>query len=72
MKVAKNKNKELAEYIQKKVNDNDGYCPCRLERTPENKCMCAEFRKQIQDGIVGECHCGLYVIEETADEVSSS
>lgn len=39
------------------VKDNEGYCPCRLEKTPENKCICAEFRA----APVGEtCHCGLY------------
>ena len=38
-----------------------GYCPCRLERTEENKCICQEFRAQIADpNFTGYCHCLLY------------
>ena len=38
-----------------------GYCPCRLERTEENKCMCREFREQVADpNFTGYCHCMLY------------
>ena len=38
-----------------------GYCPCRLERTEENKCICKEFREQIKDpDFEGYCHCMLY------------
>ena len=40
-------------------------CPCRLERTPENKCMCKEFRAQIADeNFEGYCHCMLYYKEK--------
>lgn len=38
---------------------NGGYCPCRLTKKPETKCMCKEFRKQDS----GLCHCGLYYKE---------
>ena len=62
MKVIKNPDKEIADEVTKKLKANDGYCPCRLKRTPETKCMCAEFRGQIADpDWFGECHCGLYV-----------
>lgn len=38
-----------------------GYCPCRLPRTPENMCPCAEFRAQLADASYhGLCHCRLY------------
>ena len=38
-----------------------GYCPCRLERSEENKCICKEFREQIADpDFKGYCHCMLY------------
>lgn len=47
------KKKEILDAL--KANDN--YCPCRLERIPENKCMCKQFREQ-EEGI---CHCGLYI-----------
>jgi len=38
------------------VSANGGYCPCRLDKTPDTKCMCKEFREQES----GVCHCGLY------------
>ena len=41
------------------VKANDGYCPCRLTKAPETKCMCKEFRDQES----GLCHCGLYYKE---------
>lgn len=53
---------ELVSEIRRQLKENGGYCPCRLEHTPENKCMCKEFREQIKDpNFSGECHCGLYV-----------
>lgn len=42
--------------IRKMIEENDGYCPCRLEKTPDTKCMCKEFKEQKE----GSCHCGLY------------
>ena len=40
-------------------------CPCRLLRTPEYKCMCEEFRRQIADpDFEGYCHCMLYYKEK--------
>ena len=53
------KNKELEQQIRKALKDNDGYCPCRVQKTTDNKCMCKEFREQES----GECHCGLYYKE---------
>lgn len=50
------KDKELEQQIRKALKDNDGYCPCRLQKIADNKCMCKEFREQES----GECHCGLY------------
>ena len=56
-----NPNKELVARIKVGLKKKDGYCPCRLERTPENKCMCKEFREQIKDpNFTGYCHCMLY------------
>ena len=49
--------------IRKKLKENDGYCPCRINKNEDTKCMCKEFREQES----GECHCGLYqkiIIEE--------
>lgn len=50
---------EQRQTIQQALKDNDGYCPCKLQKTPDTKCMCKEFREQES----GECHCGLYVKE---------
>lgn len=49
--------KEVVELIRQKLKENDGFCPCRLEKTVDTKCMCKEFREQEE----GTCHCGLYV-----------
>lgn len=51
--------KELEDTIRKALKDNDGYCPCRVQKTEDTKCMCKEFREQTN----GECHCGLYYKE---------
>ena len=47
---------ELVAEIKEQLKNNDGYCPCRLQKTPDTKCMCKEFREQE----IGICHCGLY------------
>lgn len=60
MKIRLNNDKELVETIRKKLKENDGYCPCRITKTPESKCMCKEFLNQAE----GECHCGLYIKEK--------
>lgn len=54
-----NKDEELVSEIRRALNENDGYCPCRIEKTADTKCMCKEFREQEY----GECHCGLYIKE---------
>ena len=46
-----------SEEIMEAVKANDGYCPCRREKTPDTKCMCKEFRESEESGV---CHCGLY------------
>ena len=53
------KDKERAEKIRPKIKENDGYCPCKLEKTEDTKCICKEFLEQG----VGECNCGLYIKE---------
>lgn len=62
-KIVLNDDKDLVEEIRKRLKENEGYCPCRISKTPDTKCMCKEFR----DAKDGECHCGLYrkiIIEE--------
>lgn len=57
MKIVVSDNNELVEEIRKQLKENDGYCPCRIDKTPDTKCMCKEFLEMKE----GECHCGLYV-----------
>jgi len=57
MAIRLSENKELVQEIREKLKKNGGYCPCRIERIEDTKCMCKEFREQES----GECHCGLFV-----------
>ncbi len=59
MRIYKNPNTEIADAVMKALKDNDHYCPCKLDKVPENKCICKEFREQE----CGLCHCGLYIKE---------
>ena len=63
MAIRLNENKEVVASIREGLKRTGGYCPCRLERTEENKCMCEEFRNQIKEEKTGYCHCGLYLAE---------
>ena len=61
MKITENENKEIVQMVREGLKKTGGYCPCRMQRTPENKCMCEEFRRQIADpDFEGYCHCMLY------------
>ena len=61
MAVRLNDDTEMVKMIQEGLKQTGGYCPCRLERTEENKCICKEFREQIKDPqFTGFCHCMLY------------
>ena len=65
MKVRLNENAELVASVKEGLERTGGYCPCRLEHTEENKCMCREFREQIKDeNFEGYCHCLLYYKEK--------
>lgn len=63
MTIKQNPDKEYAKQVRTKLKDNDGYCPCRLDKTEDTKCMCREFREQIAKEEYGMCHCGLYIAE---------
>jgi ferredoxin-thioredoxin reductase catalytic subunit len=58
MKIMTNTDKELVADIRARLKENDGYCPCRLKKTEDTKCICKEFLEQ---DFEGPCHCGLYV-----------
>lgn len=49
--------REIDPSVKSLVFQNDGYCPCAVQRTPDTKCMCKEFREQETPG---PCHCGRF------------
>ena len=65
MAIRLNEDKEIVARIREGLKIKDGYCPCRLEKTEDNKCMCKEFSNQIADPeFEGYCHCLLYYKEK--------
>jgi len=61
MKVTLNPDKKIVEQIKEGLKARGGYCPCRLETTEDTKCICKEFKSQIDDPeFEGFCHCMLY------------
>lgn len=60
-KIIVNPDALLVNEIRKRVRENDGYCPCKIEKIEENKCPCHEF---LYGTDLGECHCGLYIKKE--------
>ena len=60
-KISLNPDAGLVKAVREGLEQTGGYCPCRLERTNATRCMCQEFREQINDpGFEGYCHCMLY------------
>lgn len=47
---------EINPDIKVAVDANDGYCPCMIDKTPDAKCPCKDFRDMEE----GECFCGRY------------
>ena len=61
MKITLNPDEEIVKIVKEGLEKSGGYCPCRRDKTPENKCMCKEFRDQIRDkNFEGFCHFMLY------------
>ena len=61
MAVRLNEDREIVARIKEALKMKGGYCPCRLEKTEENRCICREFKEQIADPeFEGYCHCMLY------------
>ena len=67
VKITTNPNTELANEIRAKIDTNDGYCICAIVHDDAYKCMCKEFRDQIERGESGSCGCGLYTVTITTD-----
>ena len=49
----------------KRIKQNNGFCPCKIEKIPDNKCPCKDLREN------GDCCCGLYIkdINAQAEEI---
>lgn len=61
MAVKLNENKEIVKNIREGLKQTGGYCPCKIQKNEDTKCMCKEFREQIEDpNFEGYCHCLLY------------
>ena len=59
--VRLNENEEIVKTVRVGLKRNGGYCPCRRDKSEDTKCICKEFRKQIEDPTFeGYCHCMLY------------
>lgn len=58
MKIIVNSDKELVKEVRDGLKRTGGYCPCRVARTDDTKCLCKDFRDQTDEG---ECYCGLYI-----------
>lgn len=61
MQITLNPDAEIVQTVKEGLRHTGGYCPCRLERNEDTRCMCREFREQIADpNYEGFCHCYLY------------
>lgn len=61
MRIRLNEDKEVVKTVAEGLVAKGGYCPCRVGKRPEYKCMCEEFRAQLKDpSFEGYCHCGLF------------
>ena len=60
MNIKKNPDNNKYEEVTQAVKDNDGYCPCELEKNENTKCICKTFKDSQEKG---ECHCGRFVKE---------
>ena len=60
-KIRLNPDSEIVAKVKEGLKMKGGYCPCRVQKKEEYKCMCQEFKDQINDSeFEGFCHCKLY------------
>ena len=61
MAIRLNSDPEVVAAVREGLARTGGYCPCRVDRTEDTKCICREFREQMADpDFEGYCHCLLY------------
>ena len=69
MAVKPKPEKEIVKSVKEGLKRTGGYCPCRVQRTEDYKCICKEFREQIADPeFEGFCHCMLYYKSKDNDK----
>lgn len=54
-KTVKNPDVDFVKNLKKRIKQNNGFCPCQMEKTQDTKCPCKIFKE------TGECLCGLYI-----------
>ncbi len=54
-----NPDKKHVDVILDGLRNRERFCPCRVQKIPENKCVCEDFIN------TGKCCCKLWVKEET-------
>lgn len=57
MKITLNNDENEVKKIKEAIRNNQGYCPCQIEKNENTKCICKNFLNQKESGW---CHCGLY------------
>lgn len=67
MKIVRNPDVNFVAEMRKKLRENGNYCPCSIVRNKDTKCMCKEFREQVDRDEPGFCHCGLYYAVEASE-----
>lgn len=60
IKIKTNPDAEFVKEFRQELKNNNGYCPCRITKDESTKCMCKEFREQVERNEEGYCHCSLY------------
>ena len=60
-RITLNPDENVVRTVREGLEAKGGYCPCRVGKSEDIKCMCQEFREQIADPeFEGYCHCMLY------------
>lgn len=61
MGIRLNEDAEVVNTIKEGLKMKGGYCPCRMEKSEDTRCICREFKEQMADpDFEGYCHCMLY------------
>lgn len=65
MRVELNPDREFVKQVQAEIKHNNGYCPYLEEKSKDTRCMCKEFRDQVDRCEGGACYAGLYIASVT-------